>query len=114
MSDDKNVPYISDENVTEGSPDLTRVLNMARGGQHPKASGMKNTDLSDLVLSGRKHGETPVDSEPEIAAYPETIWKIECPKCRDEFVAPDDDCVSGASFTAECTSCGHKFPARAV
>jgi predicted RNA-binding Zn-ribbon protein involved in translation (DUF1610 family) len=49
----------------------------------------------------------------EVHAYPETIWKIECPACHDEFVAPDDDCVSGASFTAECTSCGHKFPARA-
>lgn len=113
MSDAKNVPYFFDENVSEGSPELTKILNMARGGQRPEAGEMKDKDLSDLMLSGRKHGVAPAAGEPEVVAYTETIWRIECPKCRDEFVAPDDDCASGASFTAECTSCGHKFPARA-
>ena len=50
----------------------------------------------------------------EAKAYPVTIWKIECPKCQEEFTAPDDDCSSSASFEAECTECGHKFPARCI
>ena len=78
----------------------------------------KNTKPS-LYLSAKEHEAHMASlgtTEPaeEVHAYPETVWKIECPACHDEFVAPDDDCVSGASFSAECTSCGHKFPARAA
>lgn len=46
-----------------------------------------------------------------VKAYPVTVWKIECPKCHEEFTAPDDDCASGTSFEAECTECDAKFPA---
>ncbi|TBW57416.1 hypothetical protein EZI54_07090 [Marinobacter halodurans] len=114
MSDDKKVPHFSDDLMTEGSPELTRVLNMARGGQQSEVDTMKDQDLNDLVRSGRKYGVTATSTEPEVAAYPVTVWKIECPKCGDELTAEEDECKSGASFTAECSSCGHTFPARAV
>jgi hypothetical protein len=58
MSDDKKVPHFSDELMTEGSPGLTRVLNMARGGQQSESDTMKDEDLNDLVRSGRKYGVT--------------------------------------------------------
>lgn len=114
MSDDKKVPHFSDEVVTEGSPELTRVLNMARGGQQSESDAMKGKDLNDLVRSGRKYSVTAETSEPEVLAYPVTVWKIECPKCGGELTAAEDECISGASFTAECSSCDHTFPARAV
>lgn len=75
---------------------------------------MKDQNLNDLVRSGRKYGVTATTSEPEVAAYPVTVWKIECPKCGDELIAKEDEFKSGASFTAECSSCGHTFPARAI
>ena len=114
MSDDKKVPYFSDEVVNEGSPELTRVLNMARGGQQSEPDALKDKDLNDQVRSGRKYGVTATTSEPEVAAYPVTVWKLECPKCGNELTAEEDECKSGVSFTAECSSCGHTFPARAV
>lgn len=86
---------------------------MARGGQQPEP-GIKDEDLNDLVRSGRKYDVTAVTSEPEVAAHPVTVWKLECPACGDELTAEEDECVAGASFTAECSSCGHPFPARAV
>ena len=114
MSDDKKFPVFSDELMSKGSPELTRVLNMARGGQQSEPDNMKDKDLSDLVRSGRKYGSTAASSEPEVAAYPATVWKLKCPKCGDELTAEEAECESGASFTAECSSCGHTFPARAV
>ncbi|OLF82082.1 hypothetical protein AWH63_11115 [Marinobacter sp. C18] len=114
MSDDKKVPVFSDELMTKGSPELNRVLNKARGGQQSEPENMQDKDLNDLVRSGRKHGVTAASGEPEVAAYPVTVWKLECPKCGDELTAEEAECQSGASFTAECSSCGHTFPARAV
>ena len=53
--------------------------------------------------------------EPKIAcAWSETVWKLECPECKNKFNAPDDECISGAEFQAECPGCGSKFAARAI
>ncbi|USD23377.1 hypothetical protein [Microbulbifer variabilis] len=44
-------------------------------------------------------------------AWSEIIWKVVCPECKNEFVAPEYKCMSGAKFQAECSLCLNKFPA---
>jgi predicted RNA-binding Zn-ribbon protein involved in translation (DUF1610 family) len=114
MTDKKPTPFFTDELVTQGSSELTQTLNLARGGEQSESAPGNSEDLNDLVRSSRKYGVAVEAGEPEVAAYPVTVWKIECPKCGDELIAAEDECVSGASFTAECSACGHSFPARAV
>jgi hypothetical protein len=48
----------------------------------------------------------------ETKAYSVTIFECECPHCEEVNRLPDDDCVSGAAFDHECTSCHKKFPVR--
>lgn len=40
-------------------------------------------------------------------------WLAECPHCEREAIVTEDDCQSGAIFTATCCHCNNTFEARA-
>lgn len=94
MVDDKGMPFCPEEYVTEGSPELARVTNMARGGQQADSSNMKGTHLDDLVRDGRKYGVT--------AGTGEETFELNdaCPACGSED-RPED-------FGGQCPACGHE------
>lgn len=47
-------------------------------------------------------------------AYKQTPrWLAECPHCERQTLVVEDDCLSGAIFTATCCHCNNHFEARA-
>lgn len=73
---------------------------------------MKMTDSAES--GGNQDDAVRYADDKEVAVYPMTVWKIDCPRCGDTLIAAEDECQSGVAFTAECSACDHTFPARPV